>query len=310
MWEASAGILDNLTKTTENVNSAMPTHIPSRHPKEIPMQQDRPQADKTAIVTGASSGIGRAIAETLGRAGAHVFLAGRTQAAMEQSTKKIEESGGRASVVVADLRDVAQVRALVDTAVGETGRLDIMVNNAGLSYPAPILDGDPEEWRSMLETNILALLVGCQAAVKAMRACGAEGHVVNISSIAAQRRDSGVYGSTKHAVNAISATLRRELEQDTIRVVNVMPGAIATNFARNFDPEFVAGFVKMAGLDVKIEPGERLPDEVFAGLTQGPLKNLLGDPIDVANAVLYAVSQPIHVDIADIVVRPPKDLNL
>jgi NADP-dependent 3-hydroxy acid dehydrogenase YdfG len=268
------------------------------------------QTGKTAIVTGASSGIGRAIAETLGAAGAHVVLAGRTQAAMDESRKQIEEAGGRASVVTADLRDVAQVRGLVDAAVAETGRLDIMVNNAGLSYPAPILEGNPEEWRAMLETNVLALLVGCQAAVKAMRACGAKGHVVNISSIAAQRADSGVYGSTKHAVNAISATLRNELEDDDIRVVNVMPGAVATNFARNFDPEFVAGFVKMAGLDVDVKQGERLPDEVFASLTQGGLKNLLGDPIDIANAVLYAVSQPIHVDIADIVVRPPKHLNL
>lgn len=162
----------------------------------------------------------------------------------------------------------------------------------------------------MLETNVLALLVGCQSAVKAMRACGAHGHVVNISSIAAQRRDSGIYGATKHAVNAISATLRNELEQDTIRVVNVMPGAVATNFARNFEPEFVANFVKMAGLDVAVEPGQRLPDEVFESLSRGPLKNLLGDPADVANAVLFAVSQPIHVDIADIVVRPPKNLNL
>ena len=90
-----------------------------------------------------------------------------------------------------------------------------------------ILDGEPEHWRTMLETNVLSLLAGCQAAVRAMRACGAEGHVVNISSIAALRADSGVYGATKHAVNCISATLRRELEDDTIRVVNVMPGGTA-----------------------------------------------------------------------------------
>ena len=93
-----------------------------------------------------------------------------------------------------------------------------MVNNAGLEYPASIIEGDPEEWRTMLETNILALLVGCQAAVKAMRACGAEGQIVNISSVSAQRNNSGVYGSTKHAVNVISASLRDELEGDTIRV--------------------------------------------------------------------------------------------
>jgi NADP-dependent 3-hydroxy acid dehydrogenase YdfG len=264
---------------------------------------------RTAVVTGASSGIGRAIAETLGAAGAHVFLAGRTAAAMEESKKKIEEAGGRATIATVDVRDVEQVRGLVDQAVRETQRLDVMVNNAGVSYPAPIVDGDSEEWRTMLETNVLALLVGCQAAVRAMRACGAEGHIVNISSIAAQRNESGVYGSTKHAVNCISATLRAELEEDSIRVVNVMPGAIATNFARNFDPDFVAGFVKMAGLDFEVKQGERLPDEVFGKLTQ-QLKPLLGDPEDVANAVLYAVTQPIHVNLADIVVRPAKQLDL
>ena len=164
---------------------------------------------RTAIVTGASSGIGRAIAERLGAVGAHVFLAGRTQAAMDASKKKIEEGGGKASVVSLDVRDVAQVQELVDAAVRETGRLDIMVNNAGLSHPRSITEGDAEEWRAMLETNVLALLVGSQAAVRAMRKCGAEGYIVNISSIAAQRRDSGVYGATKHAVNCISASLPR-----------------------------------------------------------------------------------------------------
>ena len=86
-----------------------------------------------------------------------------------------------------------------------------MVNNAGVSFPEPIMDGDPEHWRIMLETNILALLVGSQAAVRAMRACGAEGHIVNISSVASLRPDSGVYGATKHAVNCINESLRREL---------------------------------------------------------------------------------------------------
>lgn len=273
------------------------------------MPNPTPLSGRTAIVTGASSGIGRAIAEKLGAAGAHVFLAGRTRSSMEASQKKIEEAGGRASVITADVRDVDQVRGLVDAAVEATGRLDIMVNNAGLSYPAPILEGDAEQWRTMLETNILALLVGCQAAVRAMRACKAEGQIVNISSIAAQRSNSGVYGATKHAVNAISSTLRQELEEDTIRVTNVMPGAIATNFARNFDPAFVEGFVKMAGLDVEVKPGERLPDEVFERLAS-KMKQLLGAPEDVANAVLYAVTQPIHVNLADIVVRPPKQLDL
>src|SRR5690606_10772689 len=160
-----------------------------------------------------------------------------------------------------DVREPAQVRALVDGAVAATGRLDVMVNNAGVSYPGKIAEGDPEQWRAMLETNVLALLVGSQAAIRAMRACGAQGHIVNVSSIAAQRNGSGVYGATKHAVNCIHHTLREELEDDAIRVTNVMPGAIATNFARNFDPAFVAGFVKATGVEIEVKKGERLPDE-------------------------------------------------
>ena len=175
----------------------------------------------TAIVTGASSGIGRAVAEQLGAAGAHVFLTGRTVAAMENCKESIEKQGGKATVIQADLRDISQVSNPIDTAIGATGRLDIMVNNAGLEFPASIIDGDPEDWRTMLETNVLALLVGCQAAVKAMRVCGASGHIVNVSSVSAQRRNSGVYGATKHAVNVVSASLRDELEADTIRVTNV-----------------------------------------------------------------------------------------
>lgn len=264
---------------------------------------------KTAIVTGASSGIGRAIAEALGAAGAHVFLAGRTVPAMEESKRKIENAGGSATVASVDVRKPENVRALVDQAVKETGRLDIMVNNAGLSYPAPIIDGDPEQWREMLEVNILSLLTGCQAAVKAMRACGASGHVVNISSIAAHRGDSGVYGSTKHAVNAISNTLRAELENDSIRVVTIMPGAIATNFARNFDPAFVTPFVRASGVEVDIKQGERLPDEVFTEMPAG-MRSILGRPEDVAAAVLFAVSQPIEVNVSEIVVRPPKQMAL
>jgi len=274
------------------------------------MSQDQPLAGKTAIVTGASSGIGAAIAERLGAAGAHVTLSGRTREAMDETARKIEKAGGTARVVVQDVRDVAQVRALVDGVVAETGRLDVMVNNAGVSYPGKITEGDPDEWRTMLETNVLALLVGSQAAIRAMRACKAEGRIVNISSIAAQRRDSGVYGATKHAVNCISATLRAELEDDTIRVVNVMPGAVATNFARNFDPAFLEGFAKMTGVPgVEIVKGERLPDEVIEKL-QPLLPQVLCSADDVARAVVWAVTQPITVDIADIVVRPPKQLNL
>ena len=262
---------------------------------------------KTAVVTGASSGIGRAIAERLGTAGAHVYLAGRTVAAMDDSKKRIEAAGGQATSVVTDVRDTAQVQGLVERAAEETGRLDIMVNNAGVSHPSTIIDADPAEWREMFETNVIALLAGCQAAVRAMRKTGAQGHIVNISSVAARRPDSGVYGATKHAVNCISGTLRNELEGDSIRVVTIMPGAIATNFGRNFDPAVIAPLVRVSGVEVELKRGERLPDEVFEKMPTA-MRQTLGSPDDVANAVLYAVSQPIDVNVAEIVVRPPKQL--
>ena len=102
--------------------------------------------------------------------------------------------------------------------------------------------------------------------------------------------------------------LRSELEDDTIRVVTIMPGVIATNFARNFDPAVVQGIIAATGLEVEVKPGEKLPDEVFDKL-QALLQQTVGSPEDVASAVLYAVSQPIHVNVAELVVRPPKRLN-
>ena len=264
---------------------------------------------KTAVVTGASSGIGRAIAEKFGRTGAHVYLAGRTAEAMEASKRLIESDGGKATIVMTDLRDPDRVRSLVDAAVSATGRLDIMVNNAGVAYPGSVVNGEPEQWREMLEINILALLTGCQAAVRSMRECGAEGHIVNISSNAARRPDSGVYGATKHAVNVISNTLRAELENDSIRVVTIMPGAIATNFSRNFDPALTARLLKEAGVEFEVKPGERLPDEVLDKLQQ-EMRKLFGNADDVAAAVYYAVTQPIDVNVFEIVIRPPRMLGL
>lgn len=270
---------------------------------------DRPLAGRSAVVTGASSGIGQAIAHSLGSAGAHVVLGGRTVDAMETSVRDIVDRGGTAEAHAVDVRHVDQLRALVDRAVETTGRLDVMVNNAGLSYPEAILDADPEHWRAMLETNVLALLVGCQAAARAMRACGSRGHIVNISSVAAQRPDSGVYGSTKHAVNTISNTLRHELMDDPIQVVTVMPGAVATNFARNFDPSVLENLVAMTGGDATVRPGERLPDDVLDG-ARAALPDHLCGPQDIADAVLWAVTRPANVHVSELVVRPNRDLSL
>lgn len=263
---------------------------------------------KTAIVTGASSGIGRAVAERLGSAGARVYLAGRTAAAMEASRARIEQAGGKADVVVLDVRDADALHAVVDRAVQDTGRLDVMVNNAGLSYPGRILDGRLDQWREMFDVNVLSLLVGCQAAIEAMGRCGHGGHVVNVSSIAAQRRDSGVYGATKHAVNAITSTLREELEDSDIRVVCVMPGAVATNFGRNFAPATINALGALIGQDIDFQQGDRLPDDSLEK-AQAALAQSLATPDDVAEAVLYAVSLPPRVNVAEIVVRPAKQIH-
>ena len=266
-------------------------------------------AGRTAVVTGASSGIGLAIAKRLASAGAYVFLAGRTFGPMEQAKLSIEEAGGDAQVVTADLRDPDEVQSLVDVAVERTGRLDIMVNNAGLEFPSSIIEGSPEDWRAMLETNVLALLAGCKAAVLAMRKCGAQGHIVNMSSVSAQRRNSGVYGATKHAVNVISASLRDELEEDDIRVTNVLPGATATNFARHFPAPFVDRIIEMSGTELTPKEGDHYSAETLDGLARNLSKNLCS-PDDIASAVMYAVTQPITVNIADIVVRPPRAMTI
>ena len=197
----------------------------------------------------------------------------------------------------------------MDVAVERTGRLDIMVNNAGLEFPSSIIEGSPEDWRAMLETNVLALLAGCKAAVLAMRKCGAQGHIVNMSSVSAQRRNSGVYGATKHAVNVISASLRDELEEDDIRVTNVLPGATATNFARHFPAPFVDKIIEMSGAELTPKEGDHYSAETLDGLARNLSKNLCS-PDDIASAVMYAVTQPITVNIADIVVRPPRAMTI
>ena len=269
----------------------------------------RSLAGRTAVVTGASSGIGRAIAEAFGTQRAHVVLAGRSIAPMEASIERIVAAGGTAESKVVDVRVPGDVAALVADAASSTGRLDIMVNNAGVSYPEPITIADPEHWREMLETNVLGLLAGCQAAVKAMRSGGRRGHIVNISSMAANRADSGVYGSTKHAVNCISNTLRNELLEDPIQVVTVMPGAIATSFARNFDPAVLNALASAAGAEpVSVTQGEQLPDEVLAA-AQSSLPDHLCTPEDVADAVVYAVTRRPGTHIGEIVVRPNRDFN-
>lgn len=261
---------------------------------------------KTAIVTGASSGIGRAVATRLGEAGAHVFLAGRRGAQLAEAAERVRGAGGTATAVVADLREPDRVRRLVDQAMGATGRLDVMVNNAGVSYRGTIVDGNPEAWLEMLETNVLALAVGSQAAIRAMRRCGAHGHIVNISSSASRHGGSGIYGATKTAVNAIATSLRQELDRDTICVVNVIPGPTATNLGRH-QPEVIRGIARAVGADLDLNLDQPLSPEILDQVA-AQAGGLLASADDVARTVIFAISQPIELDIFEVSVLPRRPL--
>ena len=273
------------------------------------MSSGRSIKDMTVCVTGASSGLGRAISEHLGSLGAHVFMTGRTAEPMEVSAAAIRSAGGKAEVAVFDLNDLDTFAAWVAAAAESTGRLDVMVNNAGFGdVGATIADGDPAMWRAMLEVNVLGLAVGCQAAIRAMRTTRSHGNIVNISSVAGIRRESGVYGATKHAVNTINSSLRKELEDDTIRVTSIMPGVFATNFMRHADRKLMEGLGAAAGIkEVSIDSENRLPREQLNQIQQA-MSTTIGDEMHVARAVEYVVSQPTELNIEELVIRPSKSL--
>lgn len=273
------------------------------------MSKNRSIEGRTVCITGASSGFGRAISEHLGSLGANVFMMGRTGEPMEESAAKIRSAGGKADVAVFDLKNLDLLTEWVTSSANATGRLDVMVNNAGFGdVGTTIADGDPAMWRAMLEINVLALAVGCQAAIRAMRATKSQGNIINISSVGATRRDSGVYGATKHAVNCINSTLRKELEGDSIRTTSIMPGVFATNFVRHIDGKMVEGVAAMAGIEkVAFDDQRRLPQGQLDQIQQA-MPDSFGDVAYVAHAVEYVITQPIEINIEELIVRPPKGM--
>ena len=273
------------------------------------MTHPRSIEGRTVCVTGASSGIGRAISEHLGSLGAHVFLMGRTSEPMKASAEQIVKAGGQADVATFDLTDIGALQGWIQGAADATGRLDVLVNNAGFGdVGSSIADGDPEFWKAMLDVNVLALAVGCQAAIRAMRATGSEGNIVNISSVAAIRRESGVYGATKHAVNCINSTLRKELEDDAIRVTAILPGVFATNFSRHLDRSVVEGMAAAAGVtEVEFDDQGRVPQDQIDRY-QAAMSTTMGDAQHIARAVEYVLGLPIDVNVEELVIRPPKSL--
>ena len=262
---------------------------------------------RTVCITGSSSGMGRAIAEHLGALGATVYLMGRNAEPMEESKARIEAAGGKADLATFDVADTAALQAWIQRATDETGRLDVMINNAGFGdFGTSFLGGDPDIWKGMLDVNVLALAVGSQAAVAAMRATESQGNIINISSVAAIRRDSGMYGATKHAVNCINASLRSELEDDTIRVTSIMPGVFATNFSRNVGDDMMGMIAGMAGVEnVERDAEGRVSREMLAQLAAN-MSTTFGDVEDIARTVEFVITQPIHLNIEELVIRPAK----
>jgi NADP-dependent 3-hydroxy acid dehydrogenase YdfG len=268
--------------------------------------------DKVAIVTGASSGIGLAIAKALGRESAAVVLAGRTAAPMEEAANEIAANSGRALVRRVDVRDEKQVRDLVDSAVKEFGKLDVMVNNAGVNPFDNVIEGDVERWRETLETNVIGVALGCREAYRVMKGKG--GHIVNVTSVAARyaEPDGPMYAASKHAAGALTESLRLALQGTNIRVTAVMPGAVATSLVRSMPEEQLFAIARMFGVDPEqagFKPGQQLPQEILDRV-MAVAKNVVLRPEDIAEAVLYAVTQPETVHINEIMVRPSQPLQM
>jgi NADP-dependent 3-hydroxy acid dehydrogenase YdfG len=268
--------------------------------------------DKVAIVTGASSGIGLATAKALGREGAAVVLAGRTQAPMEEAANEISSDSGRAAVRQVDVRDEKQMRELVDYGVKEYGKLDVMVNNAGINPFDNVLEGSVEKWRETLETNVIGLALGCREAYRVMKGKG--GHIVNVTSVAARyaEPDSPIYAASKHAAGALTESLRLALQGKNIKVTAVMPGAVATSLVRNMPEEQLFAIGRMFGIDPEqagMQTGEHVPQEILDRV-MAVAKNVVLRPEDIAAAVLYAVTQPETVHLNEIMVRPAQPLQM
>jgi NADP-dependent 3-hydroxy acid dehydrogenase YdfG len=240
-----------------------------------------------ALITGASSGIGEATARALAGRGAKVALAARRLERLERLAAEIAGHGHTALAIQADIAERAQATEAVDRAVDELGRLDIVVNNAGVMLLGPIEDAPVEEWERMIDINLEGLIHTTHAALPHLLAAAENSErrcadVVNISSVAGRvaRAGSGVYSLTKHGVGAFSESFRQEFASRRLRSIVVEPGAVATE----------------------------LTDHLRDGVRKQVRDRFTGVEIleasDVADAIAYAVTRPWHVSLNEILIRP------
>ena len=244
-------------------------------------------AGTTALVTGASSGIGAATALALAEQGAAVAVVARRKDRLDALAVRIREAGGTALVLEADVTDQAQAAGAVEQTVRELGRLDTLVNNAGVMLLGPAETAPVQEWQRMVELNVLGLLYCAHAALPHLLRAAEDSprrvaDLVNVSSVAGRhaRAGSGVYNATKFGVGAFSESLRQEVTQRHVRVSLVEPGAVETELAGHNRPEV------LVGLEKRFADMERLQSE------------------DIADAISYVVTRPRHVAVNQLLVRP------
>ncbi len=240
-----------------------------------------------ALVTGASSGIGATTARALAHAGAAVALVARRADRMEQLSSEIAADGGRALVLDTDVTDSAQAESAVERTVRELGRLDTVINNAGVMLLGPIENAPLEEWERMVKVNELGVLYMAHAALPHLiRAADSDprrvSDLVNVSSVAGRiaRRNSGVYNLTKFGIGAFSESLRQEVSGRHVRVSLVEPGAVDTELMSHLRPEVREQAVQRFA-NVEVLEAE-----------------------DIAEAIVFVVTRPRRMAVNEILVRP------
>ncbi|HEY2535299.1 MAG TPA: SDR family oxidoreductase [Xanthobacteraceae bacterium] len=238
---------------------------------------------KVVVITGASSGLGEATARLLSTKGAILVLGARRQDRLKALAETLASAGGKALTVTTDVTERAQVKRLVDAAVRTFGRVDVMINNAGLMPQAPLERLKIDEWDQMINVNIKGVLYGIAAALPYMKA-QKSGHFINVSSVAGHRVGPGftVYAATKHAVRALSEGLRQEVKPYNIRTTVISPSAVATELPNSVTDPAAAERITKFYAEVAV------PADSFA------------------RAAVYAMSQQDDVDINEILFRPTK----
>lgn len=244
--------------------------------------------ETVALVTGASSGIGEATARALARLGARVVVVARRRDRLDALRASIHEAGGSARVLEADVTDPSQAELIVKETVNAFGRLDVLVNNAGVMLLGPIVNAPVEEWHRMIDLNLTGLLRCTHAALPHLIDAAKNGprgvaDIVNISSVAgrAARSGAGVYNATKFGVGAFSESLRQEVTSKHVRVGLIEPGLVATELASHNRPEIL----------------ESLRSR-FPPITE-PMQSE-----DIADAIAYMVTRPRHMAINEMLIRP------